>query len=124
MVFFWGLTFRIKCTKVPLMLQAISYLGEAGRKSLGLKCSGRLWASKFLIKFHATLSSFVKQSFTSSARGFQMMSFTKFTSILNFNISTTAATIITHCKVQMGKFIGWICMHISKEITCFVFKKF
>ena len=53
--------FRIKCTKVPLLLQAISYLGEAGRKSLGLKCSGRLWASKFLIKFHPTLSSFVKQ---------------------------------------------------------------
>ena len=58
---FWGSTFRIKCTKVPLLLQAISYLGEAGRKSLGLKCSGRLWASKFLIKFHPTLSSFVKQ---------------------------------------------------------------
>ena len=60
MVYFWGSTFHIKCTKVPLLLQAISYLGEAGRKSLGLKCSGRLWASKFLIKFHPTLSSFLK----------------------------------------------------------------
>ena len=63
MVYFWGSTFRIKCTKVPLLLQAISYLGEVGRKSLRLKRSRRLWASKFLIKFHPTLSSFVKRQF-------------------------------------------------------------
>ena len=67
MVYFWGSTFHIKCTKVPLLLQAISYLGEAGRKSLGLKCSGRLWASKFLIKFHPILSSFVKMNNLSSS---------------------------------------------------------
>ena len=53
-------TFRIKRKKVPLLLEAISYLGEAGQKSLRLKCSGKLWASKFHIKFHPTLSSLVK----------------------------------------------------------------
>ena len=46
MVHFQGSTFLIKRTKVPLLLEAISYLGEAGRKSSGLKFSGKLWASK------------------------------------------------------------------------------
>ena len=56
--FFWGSTFRIKHTKVPLLLEAICYSGETGQKSSGGKCLRKLWASKLphtissqLIKF-------------------------------------------------------------------------
>ena len=46
MVYFWGSTFRIKCTKVPLLLEAICYSDETEQKSSGLKCLRKLWASK------------------------------------------------------------------------------
>ena len=58
MVYFWGSTFRIKRTKVPLLPEAICYSDETGQKSSGLKCLRKLWESKLprtilsqLIKF-------------------------------------------------------------------------
>ena len=46
MVYFRGSTFRIKRTKVPLLLEAICYSDETGQKSSGLKCLRKFWSSK------------------------------------------------------------------------------
>ena len=46
MVYFWSSTFRIKRTKVPLLLEAICYSDETGQKSSGLKCLRKFWSSK------------------------------------------------------------------------------
>ena len=46
MVYFRGLTFLIKRTKVPLLLEVICYSDETGQKSSGLKCLRKLWGSK------------------------------------------------------------------------------
>ena len=59
MVYFWGSTFRIKRTKVPLLLEAICYSDETRQKSSGLKCLRKLWASKLP---HTISSQFIKFS--------------------------------------------------------------
>ena len=42
--FLGGSTFRIKRTKVPLLLEVICHSGKTGQKSSVLKCLRKLWA--------------------------------------------------------------------------------
>ena len=63
MVFFWGSTFHIKRTKVPLLMEVICHSGETGQKSSVLKCLRKLWASKLPYTISSQLIKFSKKQF-------------------------------------------------------------